>query len=140
MFPKSFKRTASAIRPLRNTWPYGDLHAADLSQLILLGVNPWLRAHNTNIAWFSCGDGGEDLRYKRTEIVNAVARRADQYNANGVRREVLLELQVLVHSDENLELPSGLAKEGTVFQAGPTHPDYGVRVELSEIAREIDWN
>src|ERR1017187_3267498 len=97
------------------------------------GTNPWLCTHNANLARFTGSDGVDNLRDERTEIVEPIAMCADQHNANGVRGKVLLELQVLVHSDENLKLADRLPQERAVLQAGPAEPDDGLCVECCQV-------
>ena len=80
---------------------------------------------------FSGGNRGQDLRHERTQVVNAVAARANQYDGDGVCRKVLLELQVLVHRDEHLKLSDGLPQQRAVLHAGPAKPDDGLCLEFS---------
>lgn len=104
------------------------------------GTNPWLCTYNSNLSRLTGGDGVEDLRHERTKVVKPIAVCADQDNADVVRCEVLLKLQVLVHREENLKLARRLPQERTVLQASPAKAFDGLRVESCQILRKVDWN
>src|ERR1700730_11000283 len=54
------------------------------------------------------GEGGEDRRHERPQILHAVGSGTDEHNAKRQCRDALLELDAAVHCDENIILTAHL--------------------------------
>ena len=95
--------------------------------------NCWLCTHDADLARCAGSDRVDDLRDERAKVIDAVAPCADQHDGDRVRGKVLLELQVLVHRNEDLKLSGGLAQKRAVLETGPAESDDGMRVKRLQI-------
>src|ERR1700730_10926463 len=84
------------------------------------GANP------TNAPRVDRGEGGEDRRHERPQMLHAVGSGTDEHNAKRQCRDGLLELDAAVHCDENIILTAHSAQELAVLDPAPAATGNGV--------------
>lgn len=79
-----------------------------------------LSADKCCFARFGCGDCLQELWQERTDILNAVAWRCQDDNAEINGREILLIWEVAVSRNKNVEVGRCEGKKRTIFCPGPS--------------------
>jgi hypothetical protein len=94
-------------------------------------------ADSLDPAWLGRGDGGEDRRHERAQVLHAIGSGANDDYTERQRRDLLLELDTAVHRDQNIIVAPHAAQEFPVLDTGPTAVDHGLDSMEAELRSEV---
>jgi len=90
-----------------------------------------------DLSWPRRGDGCENRRHKRPQVLHAIGSGSDDDDAEGERRDLMLELDTAVHCDQNIKVAPHAAQEFPVLDTGPTAACHCLDSVAAELRGEV---